>query len=170
MKSQWFGDSYDIVKRYFVGILKEVGYQVVVDPMLTDEWNGLEKKFYDFLGAAPTSGSNSRKSALLLDPDTGIGKEETKQHTTIEIIASHLQKYEVVFTFDQSFSRADSKSGKMEKQMIEKLDLLKKTGNFGFYYNSHAKFLFAASSKERLNTVEQKLRSSGLPKSRLLKI
>lgn len=171
MNSQWFGDSYDIVKRYFIGILKEIGYQVVVDPnMLTGEWNELEQKFYYFLGAAPTSDSTSHKSALLLDPDTGIGRKETQQHVTIKFIASCLQKHEIVFTFDQSFSRADSKPRIMEEKMIEKLDLLKKTGNFGFYYNSHAKFLFAASSLERLNTVEQKLLSSGLPKSRLLKI
>lgn len=170
MKSQWFGDLYDIVKRYFIGILKELGYQVVVDPILTDEWNGLEQKFYYFLGATSISSANSSKSALLLDPDTGIGKKETNQHVTIKTIASHLQKYEVVFTFDQSFSRADSKSGKMEEKMIQKLVLLKETGNFGFYYNSHAKFLFAASSLERLNTVEQKLLSSGLPESRLLRI
>ncbi len=46
MNPQWFGDSFDIVKRFFVENLNEIGYHVVVDPMLTGEWNGPEHKFY----------------------------------------------------------------------------------------------------------------------------
>jgi len=165
MNPQWFGDSSDIVKRYFVENLKEIGYHVVVDPMLTGEWNGLEQKFYHFLGVSPLCESNSNKSALLLDPDIGIGKKMTKQHVTIDMIASHLENHKIVFTFDQSFSRAGSATEKMK----EKLGRLKKTGNFGFYYDSHARFLFAANSLKHLNTVEQKVLSSGLPTNRLLK-
>jgi hypothetical protein len=82
------------------------------------------------------------------------------------MIASHLQNHEIVFTFDQSFSRVGSATVKIK----EKLGWLKKTGNFGFYYDSHARFLFAAIFLEHLNTEEQKLLSSGLPANRLLKI
>jgi hypothetical protein len=166
MNPQWFGDSFDIVKRYFVENLRAIGYHVVVDPMFMGEWNRLEQKFYHLLGASPLGESSSNKSALLLDPDIGIGKKKTKQHVTIEVIASHLRNYEVVFSFDQSFSRAGSATEKIR----EKLGRLKETGNFGFYYDSHARFLFAANALENLNEVEQQLLSSGLPASRLLKI
>ena len=54
--------------------------------------------------------------------------------------------------------------------MKEKLGWLEETGNVGFYYDSHARFLFAANSSENLNAVEQQLLSSGLPASRLFKL
>ena len=130
MNPQWFGDSYDIVKRYFIENLKAIGYHVVVDPMLTGGWNGLEENFYHFLGTSPLGEASSKKLALLIDPDTGIGKKRTKQHVTIAIIATHLQNHEVVFSFDQSFSRAGSTTEKMK----EKLGWLEETGNVGFYY------------------------------------
>lgn len=90
MNPQWFGDSFDIVKRFFVERLNEIGYHVVVDPMLTGEWNGLEHNFYAFLKAQPLTERTETNSALLLDPDTGIGKKKTKQHVTIKCIAEHL--------------------------------------------------------------------------------
>jgi len=166
MNPQWFGDSFDIVKRFFVENLNEIGYHVVVDPMLTGEWGGLEKKFYKFLKAYPLSEKSNRKSALLLDPDTGIGNKKTDEHVTIKCIAEHLSQHDVVFSFDQSFSR----SGYATEKVKEKLTLLAETGNYGFYYDSHARFLFAANSIETLEEVEQQLLSSGLPASRLLKI
>jgi len=165
MNPQWFGDSFDIVKRYFVENLKTVGYHVVVDPMLTGEWNGVEDRFYHFLGVSPLGQLYDGRTALLLDPDTGIGKKETKRHVTITTIAAHLKNYEIVFSFDQSFSRGGNATDKMK----EKLGKLEATGNVGFYYDSHARFLFAANTVESLNTVEQQLILSGLPENRLFK-
>jgi hypothetical protein len=165
MNPQWFGDSFDIVKRFFVENLNEIGYHVVVDPMLTGEWNGVEHDFYKFLKAYPLTDKFIGKTALLLDPDTGIGKKKTHQHVTINCIVEQLSKHELVFSFDQSFSRGGSAIEKMQ----EKLSLLSETGNCGFYYDSHARFLFAAKSIESLNQLEQKLLHSGLPSSRLIK-
>ncbi len=165
MNPQWFGDSFDIVKRFFVENLNEIGYHVVVDPMLTGEWDGLEHKFYEFLKAHPLNVKSNKKTALLLDPDTGVGIKKTKQHVTIKCIAEQLSKHDVVFSFDQSFSRG----GNATEKITEKLMLLKETGNYGFYYDSHARFLFAAKSIEILKEVEQQLLSSGLPASRLFK-
>lgn len=166
MNPQWFGDSFDIVKRFFVENLNAIGYHVVVDPMLTGEWNGLEHEFYQFLKAYPLTEKSSSKSALLLDPDTGVGRKKSKQHVTIKCIADQLLHYDVVFSFDQSFPRG----GKATDKIIEKLKLLQETGNHGFYYDSHARFLFAAKSIEILREVEQQLLASGLPSSRLLKV
>ena len=42
MKLDWFGDSYDIVKRFFVEVLSGLGYAVYVDPMPTGDWTPSE--------------------------------------------------------------------------------------------------------------------------------
>ena len=170
MNYQWFGDSFDIVKRFFIGNIREMGYQVFVDPMFTDEWNGLENKFYDFLGAAPlpleSLATSSGKTALLLDPDTGIGLNPTKQHVTVRMIVKYLQEHEIVFSFDKSFSHS-SDALKLEK-IREKLSLLKKEGAAGFYYNSHACFLFSAKLPEVLANLKRHLVTAGLPEKRLI--
>lgn len=166
MNSKWFGDSFDIIKRFFIGNIREMGYQVFVYPMFTGEWNGLENKFYDFLGAAPLENlaTPSGKTALLLDPDTGIGLKPTKQHVTVRMIVNYLQEHEIVFSFDQSFSRG----GDALKKMCEKLSLLKKEGAAGFYYNSHACFLFSAKSPEVLANLKHHLVLTGLPEERFI--
>ena len=166
MNPQWFGDSFDIVKRFFVENLNAIGYHVVVDPMLTGEWNGLEHEFYQFLKAYPLSEKIGSKSALLLDPDTGVGRKKSKQHVTIKCIADQLLLHDIVFSFDQSFPRG----GNAKDKIIEKLMLLQETGNHGFYYDSHARFLFVAKSIKFLEEVEQQLLASGLPAGRLLKL
>lgn len=102
----------------------------------------------------------------MLDPDTGIRKKKSKQHVTIKCIADKLLHYDVVFSFDQSFSRG----GSAVEQIREKLVLLQETGNYGFYYDSHARFLFAAKSIETLGEVEQQLLELGLPVSRIVKV
>jgi len=166
MNLQWFGDSYDIVKRFFISNIREMGYQVFVDPKLTGEWDGLENKFYDFLGAGPLENltSPSGRTALLLDPDKGIGRKPTKEHVTIGMIVKHLQNHEIVFSFDQSFSRG----GDALEQMYKKLSLLKKEGAAGFYYDSHARFLFSAKLPEVLANLERHLVTAGLPKKRFI--
>ena len=119
MNSKWFGDSFDIVKRFFIGNIREMGYQVFVAPMFTGEWNGLENKFYDFLGASPLESlaTPNGKTALLLDPDTGIGLNPTKQHVTVRMIVNYLQEHEIVFSFDQSFSRGGDALEQMDKKL-----------------------------------------------------
>ena len=166
MNPQWFGDSFDIVKRFFIGNIREMGYQVFVNPMLTGEWNGLENKFYDFIGAAPLKNlsTSSGRTALFLDPDTGIAPKQTKQHVTIRMIVNYLQEHEIVFSFDQSFSRG----GDALEQMDKKLSLLKKEGAAGFYYDSHARFLFSAKSPEVLANLERHLMAAGLPEKRFI--
>lgn len=166
LNPQWFGDSFDIVKRFFVENLNAIGYQVLVDPMFTGEWDGLEHDFYHFLKAYPLTEKSSSKSALLLDPDIGVGRKKSKQHVTIKYIADQLSRHDVVFSFDQSFSRGGNHTDKIK----EKLTLLQETGNHGFYYDSHARFLFAAESIDTLKEIEHQLIASGLPASRLLKL
>ncbi len=165
MHAEWFGDSYDIVKRFFIRVLREAGYQVYVDPMFTGDWKEIEESFYAFLGAKPMSHTFLPKGnkVLLLDPDTGIGQRKTKQHVTLDRIVRELDTYDVVFSFDQSFSRGIPS----DLQMGEKLQRLNSLGAYGFYYDSHAKFLFSAKSVDKLNGLRSLFAATGLPSTRL---
>jgi hypothetical protein len=167
MKPEYFGDSYDIVKRFFVEILSASGYHVNVNPMLRGEWNGREKDFYRFIKASPDPNNiPGQKKALLIDPDTGISERKTVRHVTVECIAESLLDHDIVCSFDQSFQRGKDPLAEIKNKLLR----LNKTGNFGFYYNSHARFLFASKSKNLLDEIERKLLKTGLPSSRLVKI
>ncbi|MFZ5875664.1 MAG: hypothetical protein ACOYXU_04550 [Nitrospirota bacterium] len=167
MNRDWFGDSYDIVKRFFVGALRSLGYTVHVDPMPTGDWESTESAFLEFLGARHIREAQSAdKSALFLDPDTGIAARQSRRHTSIPSIASHLERHAIVFVFDQSFSRsADSLP-----QLQAKLRELHELGAQGFYYNSHARFLFSSLSAERLRALHEALLKAGLPAHRLISL
>src|SRR5262245_8467165 len=110
MHPDYFGDSYDIVKRFFCEALRRLGYRVYIDPMFTGEWSGQETAFYRLLGveqlmstsAPPTS---STPTALFLDPDTGINRKGSRSHVSYERVVSEAQKHKIVFAFDQGFSR-----------------------------------------------------------------
>ena len=165
MNPEWFGDSYDIVKRYLIENLKSSGYQVFADPMITGDWAETIEKYYYFIGAVPLGTTCPKEKVLFIDPDTGIAHYNSNQHITIENMIEKLAEYEIVFAFDQSFSRV----GDSVQKMQDKLSKLSRTGTFGFYYNSHAKFLFCCASKEKLKLFEKQLLSTGLPSERILK-
>ena len=115
MNPAWFGDSYDIVKRFFVDVLKRTGYSVTVDPMFTGTWQQIEEPFHRFIGAEQLSDAEWLRSrtVLLLDPDTGVGANATRRHVTLGRIVEELERFEIVFSFDQSFSRGQSAEEKM---------------------------------------------------------
>jgi hypothetical protein len=167
MNPDFLGDSFDIVKRFFIENIKSLGYQVFVDPMFTGEWTGLDRQFYKLVGAVPLGNfvKTGGRTALLLDPDTGIREKRSKGHITMDILVRHLQQHEIVFSFDQSFSRA----GEPIVEIKRKLNTLQSLGAVGFYYDSHARFLFAAKSREALMEIEQKLLDTGLPERRFIK-
>ena len=166
MNPKWFGDSYDIVKKFFIDALNEIGYEVYVEPMFTGDWKGAEQQFFEFLGAKRNDeyAEPHQRSALLVDPDTGIGKKASSKHVTISSIIKELEKYEIVFSFDQSFLRGISSEARMQ----EKLSALHELGGIGFYYDSHARFLFTAKNLTALNTLREKLIEIGLPAARLV--
>ena len=108
MKDSWFGDSYDIVKRYFISALKTIGYQVVFDPDFMIEMNEV-RRFYHFVGASDQHESNSRKIAVIPDPDTGTGEKRKRTHVSLSYIIEKTDDYDIVLTFDQSFNRSVAK-------------------------------------------------------------
>lgn len=166
MNPKWFGDSYDIVKKFFVDTLKDIGYEVYIDPMFTGNWNEKEQHFINFIGAKLNDGFEipARKSAILVDPDTGIKEKASSKHVNFNTIIQNLDKYEIVFLFDQSFSRSKSS----EEQMQKKLSTLNKLGGNGFYYDSHTKFLFASKNLNAINAIRERPLQIGIPRTRLI--
>jgi len=165
MKQKYLGDSYDLVKRFFCIALATLGYEVVIDPMFTGEWNGKEETFYRLIGARPLGDSpNSRRTALFIDPDTGVREVAGKRHVSFDRIVAELQNHALVFVFDQSFSY----QAKPEVVMCEKLAAIRNRGCHGFYYDSHARFLFVSRGTENLNMLVRRLSELGIPHSRLL--
>lgn len=164
--TEWFGDSYDLVKRHFVGVLKDAGYRVYVEPMFTGDWEGKDKGYYHLIGAGlfVKTALEDAESALLIDPDTGIGRQGTDKHITVEYISRALNQHGIVVVFDQSFSRQKEPIA----QMKEKLERIAEAGRYGFYYNSHARFLFAGQTSERIEAVKAAIERSGVPTDRLI--
>jgi hypothetical protein len=168
MHTDYLGDSYDIVKRFFCEALRRLGYMVHIDPMFTGEWAGQETIFYRFLGVEPCSPTATpcTSKVLFLDPDTGVNKKGGLWHVSYERVVSEAKKHEIVFVFDQGFSR-----GRAPKpQMQEKLAAIASLGGSSFYYDSHARFLFVSRERASLEKLRSELLSQGLPSSRFVEV
>jgi hypothetical protein len=166
MNPEHFGDSFDFVKRFFINELRVLGYEVTIDPMLTGNWNGSELDFFRLIGAEPQklATSDNSKAALFLDPDIGVKVKGGKQHVSYTRLATEASTYDLVFTFDQSFSRAEA----IALIMQSKLDELGQLGLHAMYYDSHAKFLFVSKQTDLLADLRAHLVDLGLPATRLL--
>ena len=75
-----------------------------------------------------------------------------------------MDEYDVVIVFDQSFDRRESKHDEMQG----KLSQISQHGGHGFYYDSHATFLFASKEASSLLEIKNRLLDSGLPERRLI--
>lgn len=166
MNPDYFGDSYDLVKRFFCHELTVLGYSVEVDAMLTGSWSGAESNFYRLIGARAhgKQPTDSRPRALLLDPDTGVMQSASRRHTSFARIAQETKTFRLVFSFDQSFSR----QAKASLVIQEKLAALRAVGCAALYYDSHARFVFAAAEAAPINELRTHLISLGLPPTRLI--
>lgn len=165
MNGDWFGDSYDIVKRFFIGVIHSLDYEVYVDPLATGEWATIETDFLKFLDAKHVRDVGvSERSALFLDPDTGIGVKHSIRHTTIESISDKLDEFAIVLVFDQSLDRGKPSLPQLQR----KLQHLRDQGAYGFYYDSHARFLFSSRSQHDINLLHKALLQTGLPGHRLV--
>lgn len=166
MNHSHFGDSYDLVKRFFCTEMVSLGYDVIIDPLFTGDWHGAESDFYRLVNASPAADAQASKKprALFLDPDIGVNLSGGKKHVSFSRIAKEAQNFQLVFSFDQSFSRRYSPETKMREKLIE-IDSL---GCHAIYYNSHARFLFASTVEKALVELRTHLLLSGVPNSRII--
>lgn len=167
MNLSFLGDSYDLVKRFFCFELSALGYKVVVDPMFTGMWKGREREFFGLIGVAmdATVPPNAIRTALFVDPDTGVKHKSSTQHVSFDRLAQEASSHALVFSFDQSFSRR----AKPIEVMKGKLSALKDRGCHAMYYDSHARFLFVSKHEKPLRELRTHLVSLGLPTKRLFR-
>lgn len=165
MKPEFFGDSYDIVKRSFLHWLRPFG-KWAVHPMFTEPVPERQaQEFSRFLGAellttevlTPKTDracyfrSSHECGHLFLDPDTGLpmnppGRDALPRYLLRPELVSMTRERpkSLTLVFDQSLGR-----GKAISQMEAKLSELAKEHVCGFAYLSHVGFILV-SADERL--------------------
>jgi hypothetical protein len=186
MRQQFFGDSYDIVKKSLIAWLSDFG-QWVTHPMFTEAVKPGEAAAFLRLVGTPlltelvlTPQTNRREyfslcrtaGNLFLDPDTGVCLEPRRDKKSINYVFGPklvdwcgLRPRALTLIFDQSYSRG-SKDG-----IREKLAYFADKKVYGFAYNSHATFLLLATDSELVEQARERLLElSGLPASRLVSV
>lgn len=184
MKLQFFGDSYDIVKKSLIAWLSEFG-PWVTHPMFTKVFKAQDAvAFSRMLGTSLLSedvltGLTNRQEYfsacytagnLFLDPDTGISLEPRRDKKSVNyVFGTELSEWckgrpsSLTLIFDQSYSRGNRNG------IREKLDYFADRHIYGFAYNSHATFLVLSDASELITKARQKLlAASGLPESRIV--
>jgi hypothetical protein len=166
MHAKFFGDSYDIVKRFFCRQLRVVGYRVFADPMFTPGAEITSKSYHRLLGTAPVlqRGAPAVRSALFIDPDTGVRGRGGPRYVSFSRLAAEAEDYALVFAFDQSFSRGASTTEAMARKQAD----LSALGCCTMYYSSHAHFLFVAKRTTAIQQFRSRLVRAGIPKNRLI--
>jgi len=157
----YFGDSYDMVKRFWADLLWEKA-RLYADPLFFED----EKLRLEFRNltriAMMTDEKPSDTYSILLDPDTGISpRGKAPQYVKIGYIARQVEKPGVryVVTYDQSFPHCGEpvRREKMQQKMLT-------LGYPSLYYVSHAPFLFTAVSREALQELKTIITKAGVPK------
>jgi hypothetical protein len=173
VKRDYLGDSYDAVKRFWREVLQEWA-PLYADIRYLPE--PIRAEFTALTGIPMLQDLRPSFYSILNDPDTGvpqpgtISRGEGSTHTSLSTICNQLRTSGVrcVLTFDQSIVRSRELS--KEGQRAKKLDWLKQRGVSGFYYVSHAPFLFAFSGPKHMETAMSLIRGAGMPASRLQKL
>jgi len=185
MKLQYFGDSYDIVKKSMIAWLWEFG-PWVTHPMFTEEFDAesaaalsrlldtplLSKEFLtpqtgrtEYFSSCLTAGN------LFLDPDTGVCLEPRRGKTSVNYVFAdelvdlcHARPNALTLIFDQSYSR-----GSKADHIRHKLSYFIGKRIFGFAYYSHTTFLLLGKDMDLVKRARTKLiEASGLPPFRLI--
>jgi hypothetical protein len=166
---KYLGDSYDAVKRLWQSIF-ESELPLYAEPRFIPK--ELRPDFTR-LTRIPLLPTSKRPHALLNDPDTGIrlpgrpNQRESREHIAVSTIAQQLEDGAAtcVVTFDQSQHRLADLSALAQR--TRKLEALRELQCCGFYYVSHAPFLFAFRLRSEMQRVSRLLIEAGIPQSRL---
>ncbi len=185
---RFFGDSYDLVKRFLLSTLGELeprGWNV--HPMFTVASDEIADAFEHLVGAPlicrEKVTARNRESVLgvartaghlLLDPDTGLCMDEpsggrSRHHVyAAELVSlARARPRSLTAVFDQSINRF--KGASRDEQLVEKLRYFRARRLRAFAYTSHACFLFVAHDHEVAGRALSLLTKAGLPDCRLLR-
>jgi hypothetical protein len=172
MKREFFGDSYDAVKRMWREMLADWA-PLYAEPRFFDD-EQLRQDFTRLTGIPMLTNDRPEAYSILNDPDTGIrlpcehNQTEGRTHIAINTIIGQLRTPGVrcAITFDQSDYR---NSGQTRKEQREaKMRCLVDERFPCFYYVSHAPFLFAARNSEALDELQRILTGAGIPEKQRL--
>lgn len=170
MKRQFIGDSYDAVKRLWQEAFSEWA-PLLAEPQFVPE--GIRNEFTALTRIPILNDRRPPVYSIFNDPDTGIrlpdreNQREGVTHISLATIATQLSNSAVrcVVTFDQShhrepgFTPADQRNAKVH--------WLRRQGLSGFYYVSHAPFLFAFSKGTYMKAARARLLLLGIPEIRI---
>jgi hypothetical protein len=185
MRLEYFGDSYDIVKRALLQWLTPLG-QWHVQPLFTEDVSlGEATTFARFLGARLVEPFKARTEAeckaaldgckgignLLVDPDIGVvlplgGKSVKRTHVSaaaLQVLCAANPGY-VIISFDQALRREAP-----EESLRSKIAWLSEGRTAALAFRSHASFIFCSSSSDRVGEVARLLLGAGLPEWRLVR-
>lgn len=183
MRMQFFGDSYDIVKKFLIRSLAPDA-EWLAFPMFTHKVKRKDvEAFEKFLGVRIASetvitATTDRPQLLrapvhhrhiFIDPDTGIRLRATKGLNSAKyIFGSELitlcneSPERLLLVFDQSVPR-----GGERRSIEDKLGYFRKNNICSFAYLSHACFVVLSASGPACQEAYDRLLDSGLPASRL---
>lgn len=168
MHEKYLGDSFDILKRFWVEVLSPAATMLAHPDFIPKD---LQRRFTQLTGAEiydPSTPTTSTYS-LLIDPNTGIplpsGKNQNTRisHAPISFIASVFEDSQLSFIacYDQSKSRQTDLT--LMDQLDAKRRQLLQHDIYSFYYVSHAPFLFASRSSGTLKSIRKLLIEAGIP-------
>ncbi len=186
MRLQYFGDFYDLAKRFLMQCLAPDEPWGII-PMFTDEWNPEQIALFEgLLGGcarqteivtAQTDRVTYFEEALedghtFIDPDTGVSLENRRSENWPKFISLEelsdfvLQNSDhMTLVYDQSYSR---QSELIVPRMRKKLARLDARGITGFGYLGQASFLVMSCDSSVLEQARQNLLNAGIPSCRLV--
>ncbi len=170
MKRDFLGDSYDLVKRFWRQLLTDWA-PLFADPRFIPA--NLREEYSALTGIEMLPTPLPERFSIINDPDTGIrlpgvaNQREGRTHTAINAIISQLEELrpKCIITFDQSDYRHSGQT--LEQQRGTKLGELRTRLRYGFYYVSHAPFLFTFSNQSDMQYVQTLIVEAGIPAHRI---
>ena len=193
MRPDFFGDSYDIVKREIIRGLAPPEHWVV-HPMYFVEEPEVEflNQYEEFLGISLVEGWNNARSEvcavgqrfqkhIFLDPDTGfwvsIPRVRHRGHQAnwsehlcveelVEIATVDGRKHSLTLVYDQSYSRNRTFVQRRERaaEKLEQIHELSENDVYGVAYVSHSVLIWVSADKDGLIEATQRfLAHSQLP-------
>ena len=185
MRLQYFGDSYDIVKRALLQWLAPLG-PWYIQPLFTDDVSPQQAAmFARFLGARLIDPFQARTQKeyqaalnachgtgnLLVDPDIGVVLPQARKVAKrTHLSTAGLQALcasnpgRVIMAFDQALLREDP-DGSLRSKVV----WLSERHIAAIGFRSHASFIFCSSSTDSVGGVTRLLHEAGLPDSRLVR-
>lgn len=183
MRLQFFGDSFDVVKRFLLRAIEPEAEWAAL-PMFTHDVTASEVgRFAAFLGVTVVSAAVlspetdrgayfsalDRHQRVFLDPDTGIKLNGCPRSAApAYLLGEELSRLclevpaRIAVSFDQSLPR-----GKEHVALSRKLDYFRNQGLSGFAYRSHACFVLLSRDPTLVEQARERLLQTGLPGARL---